>query len=230
MARQHGYDSVPAMKGAVARAIRAFVAQGGFLFAMCSATDSWDIALAAEGVDIVHSPFDGTPADPLAQEKLDFSKSAAFQNYELLTDPAVYEYSTIDIPTSDPTPIRSAEDDYFSLFEFAVKYDPVPGMLTQNHVSVIKGFMGQTTNFRRSTLKRAVVILGEREGTEEVRYIHGNLGKGTFTFLGGHDPEDFQHLVGDPPTNLALHPNSPGYRLILNNVLFPAARKKERKT
>ncbi len=161
---------------------------------------------------------------------MDFLQSVAFENYELYTDPMIYEFATIDIPASHNPAPRSAENDYFTLFEFAAKYDPVPTMLTQNHVGVIKGFMGQTTNFRRSTLKKSVVLMGEREGTEEVRYLHGNLGQGTFTFLGGHDPEDYQHFVGDPPTNLALHPNSPGYRLILNNVLFPAARKKERKT
>ena len=230
LAREHGFPNVPAHKQAVALKIKQFVVRGGFLFAMCSATDSWDIALAAQQLDIVGVPYDGTPADPQAQAKLDFGQAVAFENYQLITDPAVYEYSTIDIPSSHKPAPRSADSDYFTLFEFAAKYDPVPTMLTQNHVGIIKGFMGQTTNFRRSTLKKSVVILGEREGTEEVRYIHGNVGQGTFTFLGGHDPEDYQHYVGDPPTNLALHPNSPGYRLILNNVLFPAARKKERKT
>ena len=230
LAREHGFPNVPAHKQAVALRIKQFVVRGGFLFAMCSATDSWDIALAAQQLDIVGVPYDGTPADPQAQAKLDFGQAVAFENYQLITDPAVYEYSTIDIPSSHKPGPRSADSDYFTLFEFAAKYDPVPTMLTQNHVGIIKGFMGQTTNFRRSTLKKSVVILGEREGTEEVRYIHGNVGQGTFTFLGGHDPEDYQHYVGDPPTNLALHPNSPGYRLILNNVLFPAARKKERKT
>ncbi|MFC1746715.1 asparagine synthetase B [Candidatus Neomarinimicrobiota bacterium] len=230
LARSLGFENIPALKGTVARAIKSYVVQGGFLFAMCSATDTWDIALAAEGVDIVDIPFDGTPPDPATNSKLDFSKSVAFENYLVHTDPVIYEFSTIDIPQGNEDNIHSAENDYFTLFEFAAKYDPVPTMLTQNHVGVIKGFMGQTTNFRRSTLKRSIVILGEREGTEEVRYIHGNLGSGTFTFLGGHDPEDYQHFVGDPPTNLALHPNSPGYRLILNNILFPAARKQERKT
>ena len=230
LARQHGFPHVPAHKKAVALKIKQFVVRGGFLFAMCSATDSWDIALAAQQVDIAGVPFDGTPADHQAQGKLDFGQAVAFENYQLITDPGVYEYSSIDIPPSNNPAPRSADSDYFTLYEFAAKYDPVPTMLTQDHVGVIKGFMGQTTNFRRSTLKKSVVILGEREGTEEVRYIHGNVGQGTFTFLGGHDPEDYQHYVGDPPTNLALHPNSPGYRLILNNVLFPAARKKERKT
>jgi len=230
LTRKLNFPNVPALKGAVARTLKNYVVQGGFLFAMCSATDTWDIALAAQGIDIVGIPFDGTPPDPEASRELDFSKGVAFENYSVHTDPAIYEFSTIDIPQSHKGIPRSAENDYFSLFEFAAKYDPVPTMLTQNHVGIIKGFMGQTTNFRRSTLKKSVVILGEREGTQEVRYIHGNLGKGTFTFLGGHDPEDYQHFVGDPPTNLALHPNSPGYRLILNNILFPAARKKERKT
>ncbi|UCH63062.1 MAG: asparagine synthetase B [Fidelibacterota bacterium] len=230
LAQQLGFSTVPALKKMVALAIREYVVRGGFLFAMCSATDSWDIALAARDVDITGIPFDGTPPDPNASARLDFSNGIAFENYQVYTDPIIYEYSSIDIPPSHQPLTRSAEIDYFTLFEFAAKYDPVPTMLTQNHVGVIKGFMGQTTNYRRSTLKKSVVILGEREGTEEVRYIHGNLGKGTFTFLGGHDPEDYQHFVGDPPTNLALHPNSPGYRLILNNILFPAARKKERKT
>ncbi|MBA7594542.1 MAG: asparagine synthetase B [Calditrichaeota bacterium] len=230
LAQQLGFANVPALKKTVAWAIKEYVVKGGFLFAMCSATDSWDIALAARDVDIAGIPFDGTPPDPNPSARLDFSKGIAFENYQVYTDPIIYEYSSIDIPPSHQPLTRSAEIDYFTLFEFAAKYDPVPTMLTQNHVGVIKGFMGQTTNFRRSTLKKSVVILGEREGTEEVRYIHGNLGKGTFTFLGGHDPEDYQHFVGDPPTNLALHPNSPGYRLILNNILFPAARKKERKT
>ena len=230
LARKLGFNHAPELKRAVAVTLKNYVAQGGFLFAMCSATDSWDIALAAQDFDMVDTPFDGTPPAPDAQSRLDFSKGVAFENYRIFTDPALYEYATIDIPASYASVPRSADNDYFTLFEFAAKYDPVPTMLTQNHVGVIKGFMGQTTNFRRSTLKRSVVILGEREGTEEVRYIHGNLGQGTFTFLGGHDPEDYQHFVGDPPTNLALHPNSPGYRLILNNILFPAARKKERKT
>ncbi|UCD36704.1 MAG: asparagine synthetase B [Fidelibacterota bacterium] len=230
LAARLGFTTVPTLKKTVALAIKDYVTRGGFLFAMCSATDSWDIALAAQSLDIAGIPFDGSPPDPSANAKLNFDNGIAFQNYQVYTDPAIYEYSTIDIPPSHQPAPRAAENDYFTLFEFAAKYDPVPTMLTQNHVGVIKGFMGQTTNFRRSTLKRSVVILGEREGTEEVRYIHGNLGKGTFTFLGGHDPEDYQHFVGDPPTNLALHPNSPGYRLILNNILFPAARKQERKT
>ncbi|MEE9162207.1 MAG: asparagine synthetase B [Candidatus Neomarinimicrobiota bacterium] len=230
MAQQLGFPHVPALKKTVAVAIKEYVVRGGFLFAMCSATDSWDIALAAHDLDIAGIPFDGTPPHPAASTRLDFDKAVAFENYQLYTDPMVYEYATIDIPPSHNPPVRSPENDYFTLFEFAAKYDPVPAMLTQNHVGAVKGFMGQTTNFRRSTLKKSVVVMGEREGSEEVRYNHGNLGRGTFTFLGGHDPEDYQHFVGDRATNLALHPNSPGYRLILNNILFPAARKKERKT
>ncbi len=230
MAQKLGFPHVPALKKTVAVAIKKYVVRGGFLFAMCSATDSWDIALAANGLDIAGIPFDGTPPHPAASARLDFDNGVAFENYQLYTDPMVYEFATIDIPSSHNPPVRSPENDYFTLFEFAAKYDPVPAMLTQNHVGAIKGFMGQTTNFRRSTLKKSVVVMGEREGSEEVRYIHGNLGQGSFTFLGGHDPEDYQHFVGDRATNLALHPNSPGYRLILNNILFPAARKKERKT
>ena len=230
MAQRLGFPTVSDEKKAVALKIKSYVAQGGFLFAMCSATDSYDIALAAEKVDIVESVFDGTPADPKSQEKLDFTRTFAFREFEIISDPFVYEFSNIDIPSSDSPVTRGAEADYFTLFEFSAKYDAVPAMLTQNHVVVIKGFMGQTTGFRRSTIKKHVIIMGEVEGQEQVKYIHGNFGRGTFTFLGGHDPEDYQHFVGDPPTDLSLHRNSPGYRLILNNVLFPAARKKERKT
>ena len=230
MAKRLGFPSVSAEKKAVARKIKSFLAGGGFLFGMCSATDSYDIALAAEGIDIVESVFDGTPADPGAQQKLDYSKSLAFENFKITTDPFVYEFSDIDVPPSDHPTTRSPEADYFTLFEFSAKYDPVPTMLTQNHVDVIKGFMGQTTGFRRSLIKKHVLIMGEVEGEEQVKYIHTNYGNGTLTFLGGHDPEDYQHFVGDPPTDLSLHRNSPGYRLILNNILFPAARKKERKT
>ena len=197
---------------------------------MCSATDALDIALAAENVDIATTVYDGDPADPRANEKLDFTKCLAFENFKLYTDPMLYEYSDIDVPPSFQAVAPGAEADYFSLFEFSAKWDPVPTMLTQCHVGVIKGFMGQTTGFRRSLLKKSVVIMGEVVGGEQVKYIHNNHGRGTFTFLAGHDPEDYQHFVGDPPTRLELHKNSPGYRLILNNVLFPSARKKERKT
>lgn len=229
-AKRLGFKKVSDEKKAVARAIKDFIANGGFMFAMCSATDSYDIALAAENVDICDVMFDGDSPDPNAQKKLDFSKTLAFENFKLDMNPLRYEYSDIDIPTSDPPPFRDQNTDYFTLFEFSAKYDPVPTMLTQDHVSIIKGFMGQTTAFRKSLIKRTVTTLAEREGTEEVKYIHGNFGRGTFTWYAGHDPEDYQHAVGDPPTDLTLHKNSPGYRLILNNVLFPAAKKKQQKT
>tara|TARA_B100000315_G_scaffold854_2_gene773 strand:- start:3733 stop:4986 length:1254 start_codon:yes stop_codon:yes gene_type:complete len=230
MAKRLGFSSVSEEKKAVARSIRDYVGKGGFLFAMCSATDSYDIALAAEGVDITEAVIDGTPTDPNAENRMDYSKSFAFREFTIITDPFVYEFSDIDVPPSDRPTTRGAEADYFTLFEFSAKYDPVPAMLTQNHVGIVKGFMGQTTGFRRSLIKNHVLIMGEVEGDEQVKYLHGNYGRGSFTFLGGHDPEDYQHFVGDPPTDLALHRNSPGYRLILNNILFPAARKKERKT
>ncbi|MFQ6610533.1 MAG: asparagine synthetase B [Fidelibacterota bacterium] len=229
-ASQHGFSSVHELKKAVARKILEYVQTGGFMFAMCSATDSFDIALAAGNTDIVASVYDGTPVDPAYATKMDFNRGIAFENYQLYTDPNVYEYSTIDIPPSHKPTTKSAEADYFTLFEFSAKWDPVPTMLTQDHVGVVKGFMGQTTGFRRSTLKKSVVILGEVPNEEQIKYIHGNVGKGTYTFLAGHDPEDYRHFVGDPPTDLSLHRNSPGYRLILNNVLFPAARKKDKKT
>ena len=226
-AKKNGYKKVSEMMKAVARTIKNFVGQGGFLFAMCSATDSYDIALAAENDDICASVFDGDAVDPDAQSKLDFSKTLAFQNFKIDTNPYVYEYSDIDI---QPVEIGPEQNDYFTLFDFSAKYDPVPTMLTQDHVNVIKGFMGQTTMFRKSLIKSSVIILAERQGTDQVKYIHGNYGRGTFTFYGGHDPEDYQHAVGDPPTDLSLHKNSPGYRLILNNILFPAATKKKQKT
>ena len=229
-ARRLGFRKVSDEKKAVARSIKEFVGNGGFMFAMCSATDSYDIALAAENVDICDVMFDGDPPDPDAQRKLDFSKTLVFENFKLDMNPMRYEYSDIDIPPSDPPPVRDANTDYFTLFEFSAKYDPVPSMLTQDHVSIVKGFMGQTTAFRKSLIKRTITILAQREGTEEVRYLHGNFGRGTFTWYGGHDPEDYQHAVGDPATDLSLHKNSPGYRLILNNVLFPAAKKKQQKT
>jgi len=194
---------------------------------MCSAADSYDIALAAVNDDIADRMYDGDPPDPNAQDKLDFSQTFAFQDFMLEMNPLVYEYSNIDI---QPPEIGDQQNDYFTLFDFSAKYDPVPTMLIQNHVNVIRGFMGQTTMFRRELIKNSVVILGERVGTDQIKYIHGNFGRGTFTFYGGHDPEDYQHAVGDPPTDLSLHKNSPGYRLILNNILFPAAKKKEQKT
>ncbi len=230
VAKKNGFSKVSEEKKAVARTIRAYVAKGGFLFAMCSATDTFDIALAAEGVDIVAAIFDGDPPDPDAGSRLDYSQTLAFENFTPEQNPLVYEHSDIDYPPSNMPRVRSAEADYFTLFEFSAKYDPVPTMLTQNHVSVVHGYMGQTTAFKRSLIKKSVTILGEVEGTEEVKYIHGNFGRGTFSFYGGHDPEDYQHFVYDPPTQLSLHKNSPGYRLILNNILFPAAKKKKRKT
>ncbi len=228
MARKLGYAKVSQLKLTVARMIKEYVLSGGFLFAMCSATDSYDIALAAENTDIVDSIFDGDPADPNCQAKLDFSKTFAFEQFSLVMNPLIYEFSNID--TTPMRPALGPEADYFTLFEFSAKYDPVPTMLTQCHVPVINGFMGQTTGFNRETIKKSVIILGEMEGTSEVKYLHSNAGRGTFTFLGGHDPEDYTHHVGDPPTKLSLHKSSPGYRLILNNILFPAAKKKERKT
>lgn len=226
-AKNNGFKKVSDMMKAVSLEIKRYVGQGGFLFAMCSATDSYDIALAAGEVDICAQMFDGDAADPNAQEKLDFSKTLAFHNFKLEMNPYVYEYSDIDI---QPTEIGSFDNDYFTLFEFSAKYDPVPTMLTQNHVNVIRGFMGQTTMFRRNTIKNSVIILAERQSTNQVKYINGNFGRGFFTFYGGHDPEDYQHAVGDPPTDLNLYKTSPGYRLILNNILFPAATKKKQKT
>jgi len=228
MAKELGYDTVSQEKKAVARTIKEYVGNGGFLFAMCSGTDTFDIALAAEGTDIAPAPFDGDPADPNAQEKLDYSKSLAFKDFTLKMNPAEYEYSDIDIPVQINEIDQSL--DFFTLFEFSAKWDPVPTMLTQNHVSSIRGFYGQTTAFQKEKVKESVVILGESPGRDIVKYIHGNYGKGTFTFYAGHDPEDYTHRVNDPPTDLSLHPSSPGYRLILNNILFPAAKKKKRKT
>lgn len=228
MARELGFTKVSEEKKAVARKIKDYVENGGFLFAMCSGTDTFDIALAAEGVDIVPQPFDGDPVDPDAQQRLDYSKTLAFQNFSIYTDPVKYEHADIDVPVE-----LGAVDqmlDYFTLFEFSAKWDPVPTMLTQNHVSSIRGFFGQTTAFQRDKVKPSVVILAEAPGRNQVKYLHGNAGKGTFTFYAGHDPEDYTHRVDDPPTDLSLHPNSPGYRLILNNILFPAAEKKKRKT
>ena len=227
-AKRNNFAKVSQMKGAVAVKMQEFIAGGGFLFAMCSATDSYDIALAGLGVDMVESMYDGDPADPQAQSKLNFNRTLAFQNFQLRMNPYEYEYSNIDM---DPRERGVYEDnDYFQLFNFSAKYDPVPTMLTQNHERTIKGFMGQTTAFRKSLIKPDVVVMGENKASGEVRYMHGTLGKGTWTFYGGHDPEDYQHMVEEEPTDLALHPNSPGYRLILNNILFPAAKKKKQKT
>ncbi len=227
-AQAAGFAKVWHHKHAVIKRIKQYVAQGGFLFAMCSGTDSFDIALAADGVDIVDTVYDGNPADPAAQTRLDFSNTLAFENFQLEMNPYVYEFSNIDM--SDYSKLRGAAADFFVLFEFSAKEDPVPTMLTQCHVDLVNGFLGQTTSYNRETLKPSTLVLGEVPGTQEVKYIHSNFGRGTWTFFGGHDPEDYEHRVGDPPTKLELHKNSPGYRLILNNVLFPAAKKKERKT
>lgn len=228
LARQMGFKKVSDEKRAVALRIRDFVMGGGFMFAMCSATDSFDIALASEGVDICEPMFDGDPSDPNYQQRLDFIKTFAFTGFTLERNPLRYEFSSIDMTGKrDEVPMES---DYFTLMDFSAKWDPVPTMLCQNHTALVKGFMGQTTAFNRSEVKPTVLILGENQINGEARYIHGIKGKGFFTFYGGHDPEDYQHRVGDPKTELELHPNSPGYRLILNNVLFPAARKKEQKT
>jgi len=226
-ARKHGFSKVSQLKLAVAKKIKAFVGGGGYLFAMCSATDSYDIALSAEGTDICDHMYDGDAPDPNAQNQLDFSRTFAFKEFQLKKNPYEYEYSNIDVTQTRRVPFAS---DYFNLFTFSAKFDPVPSMLTQNHTTTVKGFMGQTTAFRKSTLKSNVLILGDRKSSGEARYIHGDYGKGTWTFYGGHDPEDHTHQVGDPKTDLNLHPNSPGYRLILNNVLFPAAKKKPQKT
>ncbi|MFQ5511249.1 MAG: asparagine synthetase B [Candidatus Krumholzibacteriia bacterium] len=228
LAHKLGFAKVTEAKKAVAERIREYVLNGGFLFAMCSACDTVDIALSAHGIDIVTKEYDHDSTTPGFQDKLDYDRCFAFTGFRLISNPLVYEFSNID--TSDYAKARSSEADYFALFEFSAKYDPVPSMLTQNHVNVVKGFLGQTTGFKKALVKRSVVVLGEDPAHTEVKYVHGNLGMGTFTFLGGHDPEDYQHAVGDPPTDLALHVNSPGYRLILNNVLFPAAKKKKMKT
>jgi len=226
-AKKLGFRKVSEMMRSVSLTIKKFIGQGGFMFAMCSATDSYDIALSAHEVDICDRMYDGDAPDPQTQSKLDFSNTLAFDKFKLENNPFVYEYSDIDI---QPMEILNQDNDYFTLFDFSAKYDPVPSMLTQNHANVIRGFMGQTTMFRRELIKSSVVIMGERQGTNQVKYIHGNYGRGTFTFYGGHDPEDYQHAVGDPQTELSLYKNSPGYRLILNNVLFPAAKKKKQKT
>jgi hypothetical protein len=227
LAQKLGYDKVSEEKRDVALKIRDYVVGGGFMFAMCSATDSFDIALSAEGVDIAEPMFDGDASDPGYQNKIDYSKTFAFTDYTLERSPMVYEFSSIDMTTKRTI---DRELDYFSLMDFSAKWDPIPTMLNQNHTSLVKGFMGQTTSFYREEVKKNVLVLGENRINKEAKYIHGIRGKGFFTFYGGHDPEDYQHRVGDPPTELSLHPNSPGYRLILNNVLFPAARKKKQKT
>jgi hypothetical protein len=216
------------MKRNVALQIRDFVLGGGFLFTMCSGTDSFDIALAAEEVDICESVFDGDATAPGAAKKLDYNRGLAFQDYQIITDPMVYEFSDID--ASEEHTKTKQLNDFFTLFDFSAKWDIIPTMLTQSHERVIPGFMGQTTSFRKQFVRSDVTIMGETKSTRSAKYIHGTLGQGQWTYYGGHDPEDYRHLVNDPPTDLNLHPNSAGYRLILNNILFPAARKKERKT
>ncbi|MUV03387.1 asparagine synthetase B [Flavobacterium rakeshii] len=227
LAAKLGYSKVSEEKLAVANKIRDFVIGGGFMFAMCSATDSFDIALSAEGVDICETMFDGDPSDPNYQASIDYNKTMAFKDFHLERNPVVYEFSDIDMTTKRKVLM---DNDYFTLMEYSAKWDPIPTMLCQNHTQLVKGFMGQTTSFDESLVKSNVLIMGQNLQNGEARYIHGTKGKGMFTFYGGHDPEDYQHRVGDAPTVLDLHPNSPGYRLILNNVLFPAARKKKLKT
>ena len=229
IAHKLGFQKVSKLKLAVAEKIRDFVLGGGYLFAMCSATDSYDVALAARNTDICDVMFDGDPMDPQAQQKLDYSPCLAFKNFKIVTNPMVYEISNIDV-TSTRSKSINENNDYFTLFDFSAKWDVIPSMLTQDHKKIIKGFMGQTTAFNEDLIKSNVIIMGELKSANEARYIHGELGKGFWTFYGGHDPEDYRHLIGDPPTDLKLHPNSAGYRLILNNVLFPAAKKKKRKT
>lgn len=227
-ARKHGFSKVSHLKLAVVKKIREYVSGGGFLFGMCSATDTYDIALAGEGIDMIERMFDGDPADPRAQEKLKFEDTFAFENFKISRDPFEYEFSNIDNKYAERG-LRE-ENDFFNLFEFSAKWDPIPTMLTQNHTRVIKGFYGQTTGYKKRLIKSDVVIMGETNSIKEVKYLHGVYGKGFWTFYGGHDPEDYQHLVNEEPTDLNLHPNSPGYRLILNNILFPAAKKKKQKT
>ncbi len=227
LAAKLGYSKVSEEKRDVALKIRDYVIGGGFMFAMCSATDSFDIALAADGVDICEPMFDGDPSEAGYQSKIDYSKTFAFTDFTLERSPMVYEFSSIDMTNRRNV---NRETDYFSLMDYSAKWDPIPCMLVQNHTALVKGFMGQTTAFAPNEVKATVLVMGENKSNGEARYIHGIRGKGFFTFYGGHDPEDYQHRVGDAKTELALHPSSPGYRLILNNVLFPAAKKKKQKT
>jgi hypothetical protein len=228
IAKKYGFAKVSQLKLAVVRKMKEYTAGGGFMFAMCSATDTYDVALAAEGVDIVDQVYDGDAMDPQAQQKLDFSRTLAFKDFRISTNPYEMEFSSIDNQVLERN--LTQKNDFFSLFTFSAKWDPIPTMLTQNHEKTIKGFMGQTTAFKKQYVKPDVIVMGETKTVNEVRYMHGTLGKGTWTFYGGHDPEDYQHLVEEEPTDLSLHPNSPGYRLILNNILFPAAKKKKQKT
>lgn len=226
--RKHGFSKVSHLKLASVKKIRDFVSGGGFLFAMCSATDTYDIALSADGIDICDQVYDGDPMDPNAQEKLNYESTFAFENFKIDRNYLNYEYSNIDNQSYERG--VKEDNDYFKLFEFSAKWDPIPTMLTQNHTRVIKGFYGQTTSYKNNLIKPDVVIMGENKDLKEVKYLHGVFGKGFWTFYGGHDPEDYQHMVGEEPTDLNIHPTSPGYRLILNNILFPAAKKKKQKT
>lgn len=228
VADRWGFAKVSELKLAVSKKIRDYVLGGGYMFAMCSATDTYDIALAADGVDVCDHMYDGDPIEPGAQKKLNYENTFAFRDFKLEMSPYVYEFSDIDV-TMTRQGINESND-FFALFDFSAKWDPIPSMLCQNHTRVIKGFMGQTTAFNKHLVKPDVLIMGENRAHGEARYIHGEYGKGMWTFYGGHDPEDYQHFVGEPPTDLDLHPNSPGYRLILNNVLFPAAKQQKRKT
>jgi hypothetical protein len=227
-ARKHSFSKVSHLKLAVVKKFREFVSGGGFLFAMCSATDTFDLATSAEGLDICDRVFDGDPMDPQAQSKLNFENTFAFQDFTINKNYLEYEFSNIDTKPHERG--IKQENDFFNLFEFSAKWDPIPTMLTQNHTRVIEGFYGQTTSYKKHLVKPDVVIMGENKDLKEAKYIHGVYGKGFWTFYGGHDPEDYQHLVGEEPTDLNIHPNSPGYRLILNNILFPAAKKKKQKT
>lgn len=229
MARKWGFNKVSKLKLAVAQKIRDFCIGGGFLFAMCSATDTYDIALAADNTDICEAMFDHDPMDPNCQNKLNFENTFAFKNFQLSRNPYEYEHSNIDNQPQERSGMREGTD-YFQLFEFSAKWDVIPTILTQCHERTVKAFMGQATGYKKNLIKSEVVILGENKAINEARYIHGTFGKGTWTFYSGHDPEDYQHFVGEEPTDLNLHPNSPGYRLILNNILFPAAKKKKQKT
>ncbi|MFN6092703.1 MAG: asparagine synthetase B [Bacteroidota bacterium] len=226
-AKKLGFEKVSQLKLAVVKKIQEFLSGGGFLFSMCSGTDSYDIALSADGVDICDKIYDGDGTTSSYNSKLNYENTLAFKDFKLSTNPLEYEFSDIDMTNFRKIP---RNEDVFTIFEFSAKWDVVPSMLCQNHEQVIKGFMGQTTSFNKNLVKSNVLIMGENKAANEARYIHGEYGKGTWTFYGGHDPEDYQHMVGDPQTDLSLHPNSPGYRLILNNVLFPAAKKRKQKT